>query len=267
MGQGGTSAFPYVDSSAFTYGTLDFSQFSAVLELLKQRRSTDIISNPRITTLNHKQAKILVGRVYNFPIFDQTELTGQWVITGYEAKELGIRLLVTPHVNAKGEIVVEVHPEIKNYLGLQTISAELKAPLWSTREADTQVMVKDGDTIFIGGLISENNVDVENKVPLLGDIFGDIPFLGSLFKSTGTQREKKELIFFITVHIVKDNNELLKFVQRGLTESNIPVDILDAAKKEAELNNEVVVELPKRAKKQEPVKVHKPLLDFRKKKK
>ena len=267
MGQGGTSAFPFVDSSAFTYGTLDFSQFSAVLELLKERRSTEVISNPRITTLNHKEAKILVGRVYNFPTFDQTELTGQWVITGYEAKELGIKLLVTPHVNEKGEIVVELKPEIKNYLGLETISAELKAPLWSTREADTQVMVKDGDTIFIGGLINENNVDIENKVPLLGDIFGDIPFLGSFFKSTGTKREKKELIFFITVNIVRDSNDLLRFVQRGLTESNIPQDILDAAKEAAGLNSEVVVEVPMAPKKPKPVKVNKPLLDFRKKKK
>ncbi|MFH1380647.1 MAG: secretin N-terminal domain-containing protein [Candidatus Omnitrophota bacterium] len=267
VGEEGPTIFPFVDASQFTYGTLDFSQFSAVLELLKQRRSTNVVSNPRITTLNHKEAKILVGRVYNFPTFDQTELTGQWVITGYEAKELGIKLLVTPHVNEKGEIVVELKPEIKNYLGLETISAELKAPLWSTREADTQVMVKDGNTIFIGGLISENNVDTENKVPLLGDIFGDVPFLGRLFKSTGTKREKKELIFFITVHIVKDSQSLLEFIQRGLTEGSIPKDIMDESESAAALNNEVVVELPIPAKTPEPIKIQKPLFDFRKKKK
>lgn len=220
-----TNIFPLVESEAFTYGTLDFSQFQAVLELLKQRRRTEVISNPRITTLNNKEAKILVGRVYNFPLFDQAEETGRWVISGYEAKELGIKLLVTPHVNVNNEIVVELKPEISNYLGLEKISEELSAPLWSTREAETHVMVKDGDTIFIGGLIKETNVDIEKKVPLLGDLFGDIPFVGGLVKHKGQDREKTELIFFITVHIVKDMHELTRIAMRDVSETVVPLDI------------------------------------------
>ena len=259
--------FPFVDADAFTYGTLDFSQFSAVLELLKERRSTEVVSNPRITTLNHKEAKILVGRVYNFPTFDQTELTGQWVISGYESKELGIKLLVTPHVNANGEIVVELAPEISNYLGQEKISDELSAPLWSTRTADTQVMVRDGDTIFIGGLISENIVDKENKVPVLGDLFGDIPFLGGLFKSTSQQKEKKELVFFITVNVVKNIRDINRIAIRDLQELNLPSDITDEQIAEVSEKPEVFVEMPSGKQEASEKKEHKPFLDFRKKKK
>lgn len=227
QGASGTVLFPFVDAESFTYGTLDFSQFQAVLELLKQRRRTEIISNPRITTLNNEQAKILVGRVYNFPLFDQAEETGRWVISGYEAKELGIKLLVTPQVNKNQEIVVDLKPEISNFLGLEKISEELSAPLWSTREADTHVMVKDGDTIFIGGLVRENNIDVEKKVPLLGDLFGDIPILGSLFKYKGKDNEKTELVFFITVHIVKDMRELAELALSNASETVLPEEFLE----------------------------------------
>ncbi|NQU95407.1 MAG: hypothetical protein HQ549_04160 [Candidatus Omnitrophica bacterium] len=242
----GPTSFPFVDPSAFTYGTLDFSQFQAVLELLKQRRRTEIISNPRITTLNNEEAKILVGRVYNFPKFDQAEETGRWVISGYEAKELGIKLLVTPQVNENQEIVVDLKPEISNFLGLEKISEELSAPLWSTREADTHVMVKDGDTIFIGGLVRENNIEVDKKVPLLGDLFGDIPLVGGLFKHKGVNNEKTELIFFITVHIVKDMKELAQIAMRGVSATTMPADLLE------KITTPVSIE-------------KKPIFDFRKK--
>ena len=252
-GQGQSSLFPFVDASLFTYGTLDFTQFQAVLELLKQRRRTEIISNPRITTLNNKEAKILVGRVYNFPIFDQTTETGRWIISGYQAKELGIKLLVTPHVNKNEEIVVDIKPEISNYLGQEKISEELSAPLWSTREAETQVMVKDGDTIFIGGLVRENNINVDKKVPLLGDLFGNLPIIGGLVKHKRVDKEKTELVFFISVHIVKDINELARLAIRDISETVMPEDIFVEMLLPAEVT-------PKKEKR-------KPVFDFRKKKK
>jgi len=263
--RGDSTPFPFVDADQFTYGTLDFSQFSAVLELLKRRRSTEVVSNPRITTLNHKEAKILVGRVYNFPTFDQSELTGQWVISGYQAKELGIKLVVTPHVNKNNEIVVELQPEISNFLGMEKISDELSAPLWSMRVADTQVMVGDGETIFIGGLVSENNIDVEKKVPLLGDLFGDIPFIGGLVKNTIVEKEKKELIFFITVHIVDDVKKLTRIIAKDLTDTTLPDDIIEEQLEEVEKADEVIVELPAKAKKSnQEKKKHEPLFNFRK---
>ncbi len=252
LGDFATRAFPFVDVDAFTFGTLDFSQFSLVIEYLKQRSDTEIISNPRITTLNNKEAKIMVGRVYNFPTFTQIAETGRWVITGYEAKELGIKLLVTPNVNEKGEIVVRLKPEISNYLGMEQISAELSAPIWSTREAETEVMVRDGDTIFIGGLIKENTIEQDNKFPILGDLFGDIPFVGHLVKHKVNKKEKTELIFFVTVHIVKDVRELTKL---ATTPSEVYIP----------MGKEDVLFEPVESKKAVKTKKHKPWFDFRRK--
>lgn len=208
--------FPFVDYSqdifkdTFSFGTLDFSQFSAVLELLKQRAQTSIVSNPRIATLNNSEANILVGQTLNMPKYERNSMTGKIEITGYEAKDLGIKLKVTPHINDKGEIVVDVVPEISDLLRYDTIDAAngIVAPVFTSRQANTKVMIKDGDTIFIGGLIKERVVDVKNKLPFLGDLLGDVPGVGLLFTKKNKEKQKIELIFFVTVKIMKKDKEL-----------------------------------------------------------
>jgi len=252
--QGANTAFPFVDPDQFTYGTLDFSQFSAVLEYLKERSDSDIVSSPRITTLNNKSATIFVGKVYNFPIFEQAALTGEWVINGYESREIGIKLLVTPHVNETGDISVHLVPEIGNYLGLQTISESLKAPLWSSRKADTQVMVRDGQTIFIGGLIRENVKEYDKKFPILGDLLGDVPFIGPAFKYKSNTKEKVELVFFMTVHVAKDLKAMTKYATRDVSELYIDPDEAEKTAPPGTLNAKDFEE------------ERKPLFDFRKNK-
>jgi len=203
-------AFPFVDytvdtmKNAFMFGTLDFSEFKAVLELLKQRSDTDTVSNPRIATLNNNKATINVGDVLNFPRFERNATTGKMEITGYDEKNAGIILNVTPHINDKNEIAVELIPEITEYLGSQPIApgSDIYAPLFRTRQANTQVMIKDGQTIFIGGLITDRNVDGRTKLPIIGDIFGDVPYLGLLVSKKNITKRRVELIFFITVHIM-----------------------------------------------------------------
>jgi len=209
--------FPFVDYSqdifkdTFSFGTLDFSQFSAVLELLKQRAETNVVSNPRIATLNNSEANILVGQTLNMPKYERNAMTGKIEITGYEAKDLGTKLKVTPHINDKGEIVVDIVPEISDLLKYDTIDAAngIVAPVFTSRQANTKVMIKDGDTIFIGGLIKERIVDAKNKLPILGDLMGDIPGLGLLFTKKNKMKQKIELIFFVTVRIMKKDKELL----------------------------------------------------------
>jgi len=207
---GGVAAFPFVDinsttlPSQFSYGTLDFSEFKAVLEFIKQRANTDIVSNPRIATLNNSEAIINVGQTLNLPKYERNSTTGKMEITGYEAKDLGIILKVTPHINQKGEIVIDLAPQISDLLRYDTLDAAsgIVAPVYSTRIAKTQVMIKDGDTIFIGGLIKENDIVRNNKMPFLGDLLGDVPGLGLLFSKKETVKQKTELIFFITVNIM-----------------------------------------------------------------
>ncbi|MDO8525558.1 MAG: secretin N-terminal domain-containing protein [Candidatus Omnitrophota bacterium] len=207
---GGVAAFPFAGIDQFTFGTLDFTQFSAVLEMLKARAKTDVVSNPRIATLNNQEAIINVGQTLNMPKYERNSSTGKMEITGYDAKDLGIILKVTPHINELNEIVVDLAPQITDLLRYDTLDATsgVVAPVFSARMAKTQVMIKDGQTIFIGGLIKENNVTGRKKLPIIGDLCEDIPILGLLTSKKETIKEKTELIFFISVNIMTGDNDI-----------------------------------------------------------
>jgi len=210
-GADGSKAFPYIDytqdlfKDSFTFGTLDFSQFRAVLEMIKKRADTNIVSNPRVATLNNSPAYIIVGQTINMPKYERNSTTGKMEVSGYDAKDLGIKLKVTPHINEKSEITVDISPEISNFLRYDTLDASsgIVAPVFSSRQANTKVMIRDQDTIFIGGMIKENIVDVKKPVPFIGDLLGDVPYLGLLVSKKEKVKQKTELIFFITVKLMK----------------------------------------------------------------
>ena len=215
-GADGSKAFPYVDytqdafKDSFTFGTLDFSQFKATLEMIKSRANTNIVSNPRVATLNNNPAYIIVGQTINMPKYERNSTTGKMEVSGYDAKDLGIKLKVTPHVNEKNEITVDIAPEISDFLRYDTLDASsgIVAPVFSSRQANTKVMIKDQDTIFIGGMIKENIIDVKKPVPLIGDLLGDVPFIGFLVSKKEKTKQKTELIFFITVRLMKAGEKL-----------------------------------------------------------
>ena len=197
------SSMPLATTDMFTMGTLDFTEFAVVLEYLKARRDTNIISNPRIATLNNQEASIHIGTIIAIPTFERNPDTGTIEITGYSEKDLGIKLSVTPHINDRGDIVVNLKTEVSDLLGSDVLDSArgIRAPRYSTREAETQVMIKNNETIMIGGLIKEVDVNYKKKVPFLGDI----PGIGSLlFTKTEEGVDKTELVIFMTVHIIED---------------------------------------------------------------
>lgn len=218
-----TSSFPFAMKDTFTFGTLDFTEFKAVLEMLKQRADTSLISDPRIATLNNTPALINVGQTLNMPVYERNSTTGKMEVTGYQAKDLGVLLQVTPHVNDNGEITIDLSPVISDLLRYDTLdkASGIVAPVFSVRQAKTQVMIKDGDTIFIGGLIKENDIEVNKKVPIIGDLLGDVPYLGLLVSRKETRKEKVELIFFITVNLMTTGKDI-KDVPSGNT-AYVPV--------------------------------------------
>jgi type IV pilus assembly protein PilQ len=196
--------FPYAERDAFSFGTLDFSQFTAVLNVIKQRKSTKIVSNPRIVVLNHQAAVVQVGGEVGIPLFERNETTGAFEVSGFEERDFGIVLNVTPHISAKREIVLDVKPQVTQFLGFIPIGGtNLASPQFETINARTRVMINDGDTLVIGGLISDKEDDDRTKVPLLNRI----PGLGWLFKSLARDpgnNSKTETIFFITVTLIDD---------------------------------------------------------------
>ena len=200
------NGFPYAIKSDFTFGTLSFAQLQAVLEIFKRRANTKILSNPRITTLNNQEAVISVTETLNIPKYEVDSDTGRLVISGYSEKKVGITLTVTPQVNEEDQIVVELSPEVSSLIGwdeFSTGAGTIPAPRISTREATTQVMVKDGETIVIGGLIKEEISDTVRKVPILGDI----PLLKYLFSKTTKEVDTTDLMIFVTVRLLNSESE------------------------------------------------------------
>ncbi|MEK7349066.1 MAG: type II and III secretion system protein, partial [Candidatus Eisenbacteria bacterium] len=110
--------------------------------------------------------------------------------------KVGVRLLVTPHVGADSTLVLSVSPEISEILEYRGQFNE--RPVTATRSATTQVVMKGGETVMIGGLIKEVDVKTTRKVPFLGDI----PILGALFKHKTTSKQKIDLMIFITPHLI-----------------------------------------------------------------
>jgi type IV pilus secretin PilQ/predicted competence protein len=203
---GQLGAFPSVDATKFTFGTLSFSSLQAIFNMIKTRGDTKLIASPRIVTLNNQLAKINVGKVVPIATYERNGNTGNWEITGWEQQNVGINLEVTPQISPDGHIKLKLKPEVSNIIDY--IGTDMnRRPITSTRTAETEVIVRDGMTVVIAGLVKEKDSKTVKKIPFLGDI----PLLGKIFTSqeTGTSEEPKEktdLLIFVTARIVSDKN-------------------------------------------------------------
>lgn len=197
-------AFPGADTTAgsanaeFSYGTLNFSQVQAVFELLKTRSDTNILSSPRIVTLDHQPASIDVGSQYPIPTYTYNEEQARLQISGWEYMDIGIKFNVTPHVNQDvGYVTMDIEPQITAILDFVTVE-NTTLPRLSNENAKTTVMIKDGETLVIAGLVKDQTTDVKKKTPFLADI----PILGLLFKKSNESITKTDLLIFMTPHII-----------------------------------------------------------------
>jgi type II secretory pathway component GspD/PulD (secretin) len=205
------ASFPAVDASYFTFGTLDFSSLQAVFDFLKQRSNTKLVANPRIVTLNNQNAKINVGKVLSLPTYERNNNTGNLEITGWTNYNVGVNLDVTPQVSPDGHIKLKLKPEVSSLVGYASSRDGVQeGPITSSRSAATEVQIRDGQTVVIGGLVKDDTYEQEKKVPFLGDL----PVIGWMFKrkevgSTSNPTEKTDLLIFVTARIIKDTDEPL----------------------------------------------------------
>jgi MSHA type pilus biogenesis protein MshL len=191
-----TSGEQVVFGSAVPTSTDDFR---VIMDMLKTYGDAKTLSTPRITVTNGQEAKILVGskKVY----VSNTVVQGDSTTTTAEAVQfvdVGVKLYVTPIINKDGFITMKIRPEVSSAATSYTTSQGNEIPIVDTSEAETSVMIKDGVTIVMGGLMKNENIKDVSKVPLLGDI----PFLGGFFRRTEESVEKTELVIFLTPHIV-----------------------------------------------------------------
>ena len=174
--------------------------FKVILSALQGLNTTKVVSNPTIVTLNNTEASINIGEEYPIPNYQYDQEKGSFEVSGFTYKQIGIILKVTPQVNASGFIKLQLNPEVSSTSNTVNFGGAGGAtiPIINTRKATTQVTLKDGYTMGIGGLVSSNSINNSSKVPLLGNI----PLLGQLFQSKSKDDSKTNLIIFVTAKTV-----------------------------------------------------------------
>lgn len=182
------------------------AQFEAILHALEEDVTANTLSAPRVLTLNNQEAAILVGQKYPLVKTDVSTESGK--ITGstlQKYQDIGIQLNVVPQICDKEFINMIIHPAVTSFTETLEIKSDSgatlsKFPIINTREAETQVLIKDGETVVIGGLLKDVRSRGRVGIPFLGSI----PILGLLFQRETNDIEKIDLLIFITARVLKE---------------------------------------------------------------
>ncbi len=175
--------------------------FGAVIQALENRNLLQILAEPNLIAVNGKEASFLAGGQFPFPIVQPGQ--GFTAVT-ISFKEFGVRLQFTPEITPNGYIHLKVAPEVStlDFANALTISG-FTVPALSTRRAETEFELQDGQSFVIAGLMDNRVTDIYNKIPGLGDI----PILGQFFRSKSLQRSNSELMVLCTVHRISPSTE------------------------------------------------------------
>jgi general secretion pathway protein D len=161
------------------------------------------VSSPNIMALNNQRATLQVGD--QVPIVTQQSTGVQTinapVVNSVVLKDTGIILSVLPRVNAAGRVILDIDQEVSSVV--KTTTSGIDSPTIQQRKLSTKVIVNDGESIALGGLIQERNSLDRGQVPILGDV----PIFGNLFKNKTDTISRTELIIFIRPRVVRDINE------------------------------------------------------------
>lgn len=182
--------------------------FFALINTITNTTDFNLISSPRILTSDHKEGIVEVGDVVPFATGARFDNFGQPLIT-YDYKKVGIKLTFTPHVSQSDNLRIELDQEVQevtDYLRQSLGATGYVIPLISNRSVKTQLQLKEGETLLIGGLISKRTLDVVTKVPILGDI----PFIENLFKETNKEERKTTLFIALTPYIIQHPDEVAR---------------------------------------------------------
>ncbi|MEN6566446.1 MAG: secretin N-terminal domain-containing protein [Veillonellales bacterium] len=166
--------------------------YQATVKALITHGDATVLSKPKITTINGKEAIINIGD--EVPIASTTT-SNNITTTSYTYRTAGIILKYTPRISADGDITAVVHTEVS----APVYVTDLKAYKFTNRSADTQVRLKDGETMVIGGLIGKDESDSVSKIPFLANL----PLVGKLFQSHDKSKNETEVVIFLTARIVK----------------------------------------------------------------
>jgi type IV pilus secretin PilQ/predicted competence protein len=187
-------SLPGPTNAAISFGIVKARSILDVsLAALINQSKAKILSAPKVVTINGETAKIQAVQDIRFRT---STVSNGTVSNDFKTVSAGIILTVTPTINAEDRITLRINPESS----FPTQDSTEAGPIIRTRTAQTTVVIKDGDTLVIGGLIDDQDTKGVSKVPLLGDI----PIIGAFFRSTTTRKVRNELLVFVTPRIVRD---------------------------------------------------------------
>jgi len=227
------------ETAAATDGFFRFGFLSGRIDIDMQLRAEEeiteakLLANPRILVLDNEQA--LFDIITEHPYVERT-ISGGTITETVKFKDVGIKLVVTPHVTRDGMLRLHILPEFGINVGSVQVSNS-PVPIVDTRKVDTIALVRDGQTVVLGGMRKKDVSKQINKIPLLGDL----PLLGGLFRFEGEDTAVTELIVFITPRIVPQEPVLSLGEEQALEETNFSgpkPDSTRAEKKNAEESSE-----------------------------
>jgi len=205
-----------------TFNGVVMPNMGALIRALKTDSDINILSTPTIVTLDNREAEIVVGQTVPFQTSQKFDSNNQPIYT-FDYRDVGLTLRLTPQINSsrfvKLDIFTKLEALVSNAIGIQEL-----APTTLKRQANTTVVVKDGHTVVIGGMIRDDKIENVSRVPILGSL----PLLGPLFRSTSTRSEKNNLLIFLTPHVISNSQQLQSIAGErvdGIQE--IPAEIRD----------------------------------------
>ena len=191
--------------------TMSVPAFGVALNAMQGDSSVNILSTPNILTMDNEEAKIVVGKNVPFKAGSSMSGTGT-TIQNITREDVGLTLKVTPQINESRFVTLEVFQEVQE---LQESADSDLGPTTSKRSAETTVVVRDNQTVVIGGLIGSTETESETKIPILGDL----PLIGMFFRGRRAVASKTNMMIFLTPHIIEEPEDLeegyrIKWAQR-----------------------------------------------------
>ncbi len=220
IGGSGTGQHNQLYGGTFSIGSNTFGRtvlqanvnVSALLQLLMREFSLKILFEPKLYTADNQEAEFFDGQDFPFQTESQTSAEGGSISRNFDYKEVGTRLRIRPHITLKRDVDLLVNLELSRVVPGESVFGN---SIFDRRETTTHVIVKNGQTVMLSGIVRQEDFDDVRKLPLLGDI----PWIGKLFRSVDKAQRNRELVAFITPHVIEhaeDADEEMKHYREVL---------------------------------------------------
>jgi general secretion pathway protein D len=219
-GVSGSGTFPTglsvgVLGESFNIGGVTFPDIQAVVQAFQSDKDVNILATPQILTMENEEAVIIVGKNVPFQTRSAAADIGTEVYSSFEYRDVGVNLKITPQISKDRLVKLHVNQELTKLDSVNQTSPD--RPTTLKRQIETTIIVQDGNSVVIGGLIDESLTNTEYKTPCLGDV----PGLGWAFKSISQGEEKTNLYIFLTPRVVRSPREMKKIYKEKSDEMNL----------------------------------------------